>query len=855
MPVVWATVKGIGRLFKVVVVLLTGFLLVVFTVVTVSYFYFAQDLPNIQTVSDYHPQLVTKIYGSDETEIGEFWSDERRILVPISQVPSTLISAFIAAEDSRFLEHRGIDFRGIMRALIANIKAGDIVQGGSTITQQVTRSLLLTRTQSYTRKIKEAILANRLERYLTKDQILYIYLNQIYFGNRAYGIKAAAENYFHKNLEDLNLAETVLLASLPRAPNLYSPFRHQKRLLERMQYVLNRLLEEKVISKKDVERTLQTKIKLYVHGTDKDTNLEVAPYFTEYLRQVLLQKYGEEKLYYGGLRVYTSIDPGMQKAARTAVRRGLEVLDRRKGGWRGPVEQVEADQMKTKKEVLHQQIVSEQRDRFIFFPRETESPNDPTPVEEGRIYPALVTGFDGSNTLIAVGRHAAVVPVHDISFDQTKLAYMENLYFQNPRSRLKPGDVIQVRAHAENKFSFYQEPLVQGALYAQEPATGLARAMVGGYDFTKSEFNRALDALRQPGSAFKPFVYSAALDKGYKYSSPLMDTPFALPVGNQIWSPKNYSGSYRGITDLHTALVHSYNVAAARVAYHIGFDYLTGYLRKMGITTPVNKYPSMALGANGVNMHEMVAAYSTFPNLGVYVPPTFITKVVDQEGNILEEYVPSDITELSQEKTAEIDLTTNEDDLNSSLYEANKAFIEKDNLSLSPSELRVLYGSVIPPGHVITPQTAYLMVGLMRDVVLQGTGRRVRILGKPVAGKTGTTNGVTDTWFIGYVPDLAAAAWVGYDSVRGLGSGEQGGRTAAPIFLDFMQSATQGWEAKDFRVPKNFDVKYTSSLSGGSAIYAELTPFPVLGGIYESGGSSADRSADFLEADFNAFSY
>ncbi|OGQ04030.1 MAG: hypothetical protein A3F82_06735 [Deltaproteobacteria bacterium RIFCSPLOWO2_12_FULL_44_12] len=841
------TLKGVARFLKVVATIFVTLICTLVVVIMVVYFYFARDLPNIQSISDYHPYLVSEVYGADGTRIGEFWNEERRHLIPIEEIPPLLISSFLAAEDARFFEHRGVDFRGTLRAFLANLRSGGIVQGGSTITQQVTRSLLLSRQKSYARKIREAILATRLERYLTKDQILYLYLNQIYFGNRAYGVKAAAEDYFHKDLKNLNLSEMVLLAALPRAPELYSPIRHSDKTRERQEYVLSRLVEEKVITNKDRIEALNTKVKIYLQGTDKDSNLAVAPHFLEYLRQVLLKKYGEEKLYYGGLKIYSTIDPTMQKAATAAVRRGLEVIDRRRTGWRGTIDHVDAKALTAQKEKLHEQILSESQKKWLLFPPIPLAKEEPTPIEVGEIYPAAVTGFEGSNTLVSVGRTAGVVPRKDVTFDQTKLGYEENLYMSDPSHTLRVGDVIRVRAEENNKFSFYQEPIIQGALFSQETSTGFVKAMVGGYDFSKSEFNRAMDALRQPGSSFKPFIYAAALDKGYTFKTQIADAPFTIPVGNEVWSPKNYDGKFRGLTTLHQAIVNSYNVATARVAYHIRLHYLTGYIRKMGITTTIHKYPSMALGANGVHLNEMVTAYATFPNLGIYRPSVFVTKIVDQEGNTLEEHQALAMSSV-ETKPTEIDkmLGKTSGDFNQELFEKNKVFIEQDKLDLYPSELKVLYGNNIPPGHVITPQTAYLMVRLMSDVVNMGTAQRVKKLGKPVAGKTGTTNDETDTWFVGYVPDLAAGVWVGHDAVRSIGRGEQGGRTAAPIFLDFMQEATKDWAPKPFSIPPEVEKKDIFALAGGSAKFAEVTPMPTYAG---EGGTSQDRSVDFFEAD------
>ena len=847
MAKLWATVQGVGRLFKVIAVLIGSFVASSLLVIIVAYFYFARNLPNIQTISDYHPYVISEVFGKDGVKIGEFWYEERRQLMPIEEMPPLLINAFLAAEDSRFFEHRGVDFRGTLRAFIANFKAGGIVQGGSTITQQVTKSLLLTRQRSYVRKIKEAILATRLERYLTKDQILYLYLNQIYFGNRAYGVKAAAWDYFHKKPGEMTLAEMTILASLPRAPELYSPLRHPDKTRERQIYVLERMVEEKRITKKERDDALNAKIKIYVEGTDKETNLAQAPHFLEWIRQIVLKKYGDEKLYYGGLKIETPLDPTLQKAAVEAVKRGLEVVDRRRSGWRGTLGHVNPSAIDATKEKLHNEIIREQSRRFVYYPSLSEK-DAPTPIEAGEIYPALITGFEGQNTLVAIGRTAGIVPRKDISFDQNKYGYEENLYLNDPPNTLKVGDVIRVRALAENKLQLYQEPRVEGALYSQEVETGFVKAMVGGYDFSKSEFNRTMDALRQPGSSFKPFVYASALDKGYMMKTPVSDSPFTIPVGDEIWSPKNYDGKFRGLTTVKQAITHSYNVATARVAYNIRLHYLTAYMRKLGITTPIQKYPSMALGANGMHLMEIVAAYATFPNLGVYRRPVFITKVTDAEGNVLEEYKESGEQRTETQKTENREQKT-ETEFNEELYEANKKFIESDQLKLSKKELQILYGKEIPLGHVMTPQTAYLMVKLMEGVVQEGTAQRVKKLGRPVAGKTGTSNDETDTWFVGYTPDLAAGVWVGYDAIRSRGKGEQGGRTAAPIFLDFMQTAMKDKEVKQFAIPKELKGKEKDlmSLAGGSAKHAEKEKIPSYAA--PEGGTSQDRSADFMGAD------
>lgn len=824
------SVKFFGNLFQFSVFSLFALLLIGFFTVVAGFFYFSHDLPNIKSLEDYHPQIVTEVFGSDGSKIGEFWKNGRRVLAPYEEIPPLLANAFIAAEDSRFYQHRGIDFRGMARAFLENLRAGEIVQGGSTITQQVTRSLLLSRTRSYERKIREIILSNRLERYLNKEQILYLYLNEIYLGNRAYGVKAAAQNYFHKELNQLNLAEMALLAGLPKAPEFYSPLKGQERAQERQRYVLNRLFDEGKITEKEMLAAIETTLQVYRQGTDKEANLKNAPYFMEYLRQNLLEKYGEETLYFGGLKVYTSIDPAMQRQAQEALARGLEVIDRRRSRWHGTVGHVAPEKMGETREKQHQSILENQLD-YILFPHSGGKAFAITPIQQGKTYQAIVTGFENEKTKISVGRFEGNVPDKDRVFDQSKLSYYNHYYMSRPASVLKVGDIIQVRYQKENQFSFYQAPSLEGAIFVQEPATGFAKAMVGGYDFERSEFNRTMSALRQPGSAFKPFVYTAALDKGYTMNTPVIDTPFAVPVGNEIWAPKNSNNEYRGTVPLKQALAYSYNLAAARVAYHIGFNYIAAYVRKFGIDTELQVTPSMALGANGVHLYQMVSAYALFPNLGKYRPTQFLTKIVNQSGTTL--YL-------------------HEDSKPASMDDLKKRVLEQDKLTLTQNELEVLFGKSIPKDRMMTPQTAFLMTQLMQEVTRVGSGQAVHKLGRPVAGKTGTTNGNTDAWFVGFTPNLVAGVWLGYDQLKSIGRNEQGGTAAAPIFLDFMLQATEGQPIAEFPIPEGIEMDNMASLKGGSAEVAEIGHFPTMGDVYNTAGTAQDRAADFMGADFES---
>lgn len=834
-------IRAVLRLTKIA--LTTTIVLLVLGTVSVMgvYFHFARDLPNIKTLEDYKPAVVSEVFARDGAKVGEFWT-ERRLLVPLEAVPDRLIQGFIASEDARFFEHHGVDVAGIARAVWEDIKAGGFVQGGSTITQQITRSLLLSRERKLARKIREAILATRLERNLNKKQILTLYLNQIYLGNRAYGVKAAAENYFHKSMDDLTIAEAAMIAGLSRGPSEDTPVRSAERAKRRQRYVLERMLDQRFITEAQFAEAVDQPLTIYLAGTDKDFNNRHTPHFTEEVRRQLIAEYGEKVLYEGGLRIDTTVDPAMYRAAEAAVRAGVEEVDRRTNGWRGPLERnVSGARADTLCEEVHQEAVIAAGDPALHIPptRDDAAEDVATPLQPQRNYRAVVTTNDGRVIAVRVGRSRGVIPAHLHTW---------------ARQKISAGDVIEVRtAGTAGEFELTQTPTLQGALFSMEVKTGHVRAMIGGYaygdGFGESEFNRATQSVRQPGSSFKPFVYSAALDKGFTYDTPVADTPVAYRVGaSEIWSPKNYGGKHSGVGAFSSHITFSRNVPTVKIGHVIGPHYLTAYCRKMGLTSPIGKYLSMALGANGVYMNELVGAYATFGNYGRKPPQTFVTKITDVHGALLREQLPP-----AEDAIPGYTFTKGDElpkDLNQALWTENEPWIKKDGLELDPQELNVLYGGVIPPGYTITPRTAYLMVGLLRKVVEQGTATRVKALGRPVAGKTGTTNDETDTWFVGFTPELAAGVWVGYDTIKKIGRGEQGGRTAAPIFLRYMQEVLTGAPATDFSPPPDFPTAKVASLPGGSA-------------LYWSGGTSlreeseeivqqrmSDRAVDFFEADF-----
>ncbi len=820
------------------------------------YFYFAYDLPNIQTLKDHKPPVVSEVFDVNGKKMGEFWS-ECRFWLPIESMPKQVVNAFIAAEDARFFEHRGVDMLGIGRAMLENLKAGHIVQGGSTITQQITRSILLTSERKIARKVREAILATRIERNLNKEQILELYLNQIFLGNRAYGIKAAARNYFHKNVSELSLAEMAMIAGMPTAPSVDSPVHSIEKAKERQEVVLNKMRDNGFINREQVKTALLEPLTVHVAGIDKDFNYDAgAPYFTEEVRRKLIEKYGDKTLYGGGLKIYTTGNLEWNIAAQKALRDGLEALDKRQG-YRGPIDTT--DDPEKYAESVHNDILREIRKKIIHIPTQPET-YETTPLENDKFYKAVVNGFDGNSIKVLVGRIAGSIPHSGFkwarSFNTESAGYDDANYLSDPRNKFKRGDVVLVKKSAkEFEFNLAQKPLVQGAVYSIDPNNGYVKAIVGGWDFADSEFNRATQALRQPGSSFKPFIYAAALDKGFKFSTPIMDSPasYYVGVGQPVWAPKNYDGKYSGLTTFESDLIHSRNVPTVKIAHDIGLHYLTAYVRKMGLETQIWKYLSMALGSNSVYLDQMVKAYATFASGGIRPTPVMILKVVDNAGEVLEEYIEKTPTENDSSSIVPENVAVDEETaakmkgLNTELFNEARNYIERDKLVLSQEDMKVLYGDVIPKDHTITPQTAFLMQKMLSAAVERGTGTRVKALGKPVAGKTGTTNDETDCWFIGFVPDLVAGVWIGFDNIAKIGAKETGGKTAAPIFLSYMKEATKDFEAKKFAPPEGVKEDRIANLSGGSAIY--YRSFSMLRESARGERQISDRAIDFFEDD------
>ncbi|NJC87933.1 MAG: PBP1A family penicillin-binding protein, partial [Desulfuromonas sp.] len=755
--------------------------LIVFATLVAAYLYVASTLPKVDTLADYRPPVITRILSDNGSTIAEIY-DERRIVVPVARMPRRLIEAFVSAEDSNFFKHGGIDLVSIVRAAGKNLLAGGVVQGGSTITQQVTKSLLLTPERSFERKFKEAILAYRIENRLSKEEILYLYLNQIFLGHGAYGVQSAAENYFAKNVEQLNLAECSLLAGLPRAPSRYSPYNSLKLAKDRQRYVLERMVEEKYITAAEADAAF--KLPLTIQSR-RIQSMNAAAFFSEQVRRDLEAAYGREQLYRGGLEVRTSLNLAQQVAAQKAVRDNLREYDKRHG-YRGPLGTLDP--------AAESKFLSEQTEEFIKAP----------PIA-GDIVEAVVTGSDGQGgVMVRFGGHQGQLL-------RKETAWAGSLQVP-PRgatpsgnakgvgsSRLPVGSRLLVRILEPLPtdpwpLALEQDPEAEGVLLALDPRSGLIKAMVGGYDFRRSQFNRVLQARRQPGSAMKPLIYAAALDKGFTPATVVLDAPlifrFRQPNGVlKEWAPQNYSREFAGPTTVRQALAKSNNIVTIRILQEIGVRYAADYARQLGITSPLQEDLTLALGSSAVTPLELATAYATLANGGIRVTPTYITQVRDRDGKILESINPADFPAGLQ---------------------AGQRLVER------------------PRTRAISPETAYLITSLMESVIQNGTGGGAKALGRPVAGKTGTTNELRDAWFVGSVPQLLALTWIGYDQERSLGHLETGGHAALPAWLAFMQEAVAPLPVENFPVPDSIEFqaidpdsgRATSENAGGAMIEA-----------------------------------
>lgn len=692
-----------------------------------------RDLPSFESFQDYHPSLVSRVYADNGDIIGQFFI-ERRLYTPIAQIPQTLRQAVIATEDSRFFEHPGLDIVGIGRAAWTNLKKGGRFQGASTITQQLARALFLTPERTYQRKIKELILAIKMEWVLTKDQILEMYLNQIYFGHGAYGVGAATQTYFDKHVSQLTLPESAFLAGLPKAPNTYSPYRNPELAKARKELVLLRMVESNFLTDEEAQVAKNTPV------TFRQQSLEpIASYFLEEVRQHLVERYGETLVYKGGLQVHTTLNIPMQKLAEHAVQTGLRELDKRQG-WRGPL--------------AHIQITKD-----FTPPEDFPELHTPHAALVNNVYRALVTKVTKKDVQLLIGNtFKGTISMEDMVWARRRLTKPNDVSSvtvkdsATPLQLLKVGDIIEVAPKngdlESGVFLLEQTPVVEGALTAIDPRTGAILAMVGGYDYNRSQFNRAVIARRQPGSAFKPLIYAAALQQGLTPATLILDAPVVYEDEDldRVWKPENYEKRFYGTISLREALKHSRNAATVRLLEQIGVSEVVNLSSSLGIQSPLSQDLSLALGSSSVTLEEITSAYGVFGNQGLWLPPYLITHVKNLNGEILEQH----------------------------LFE---------------------------PRRSMSPENSYLITNMLMDVIQSGTGRLAKSIGRPLAGKTGTTNGYNDAWFVGFSPNLATGVWVGFDDVRTLGRLESGAHAALPIWTDFVAGALRDLPVMTFSIP------------------------------------------------------
>tara|TARA_R100001143_G_scaffold37303_1_gene34770 strand:+ start:14845 stop:17127 length:2283 start_codon:yes stop_codon:yes gene_type:complete len=699
-------------------------------------------------------QIPLRIFSEEGLLMAEF-GEKRRIPVAYEDFPTQLIEAFLAAEDDRFFEHPGVDYQGLLRAAYSLALTGEKTQGGSTITMQVARNFFLSNEKTYLRKINEIFLSLEIENTLSKEEILTLYLNKIFLGHRSYGVGAAAQVYYGKTLDELTLGQMAMIAGLPKAPSTTNPITAPQRALDRRNYVLSRMLDVGFISQAEYQEAIKEEVSARYHGRE----IEVyAPYVSEMVRTYLIEQFGEE-IYENGTRVFTTIKAKHQQAATKALQDALLAYDKRHG-YRGPAAKVELSE-------LPDQAASE-----LFL-------KDYSVI--GALSPALVLSIEDNIAQVFVKRLGQIeLPFAAVSWAQPQLS--ANSMGKKPQTIddvLAVGDIIYVRELEENSWQLTQIPEVQGALISLASEDGAITSLQGGFDFFQNKFNRVVQSKRQPGSGFKPFVYSAALEKGYTAATVINDAPvvFDDPGLENVWRPENYSGRFFGPTRLREALTHSRNLVSIRLLRDIGIAYTVDYVQRFGFQpeqVPPNL--SIALGSGNAAPIDMARAYATLANGGHLIDPYIISRVENTAGEILMQTKPKKVCDSCAIPAADI----------------------SEEEALMQAELLGFY----PAKQVITPQNAYIMNSMLRDVVKFGTGRQALSLNRgDLAGKTGTTNDQLDAWFNGFNPDLVAISWVGFDNPRTLGRYETGGRAALPMWIDFMRVALEDVPEKNFEQP------------------------------------------------------
>ncbi|MBA3517388.1 MAG: penicillin-binding protein 1A [Rhizobiales bacterium] len=741
---IFGYIFGIGAFMLLCLAVAAGVLLQMFN----------SDLPDYDRLAKYEPPVMTRIHAANGELVAEH-AKERRLYLPIQAVPDLIKAAFLSAEDKNFYEHSGVDVVGVARAVAVNIKnrgSGKRPVGASTITQQVAKNFLLTNELSYERKIKEALLALRIEQAYSKDKIFELYLNEIYLGLGSYGVAAAALNYFDKPVNQLTIAEAAYLAALPKAPENYNPFRAKDRAVERRNWVVDRMVENGYIRVADGDAAKASPLDVTVRPVGN--YLFASEFFAEEVRRNLVEMFGADKLYEGGLSVRTTLDPALQSAAREKLHAGLIKFDQARG-FRGPVTKIDTagDWGPALGKVEALADVPEWRLAVVL-----DASGDEVVVG---LQPARLASGE-----LAADRDTGAIPIEEMKWAEPGL--------KDVSSVLMRGDVVYVQevAEAPGEWKLRQPPEIQGSLVAMDPYTGRVLAMVGGFSYAETEFNRATQAWRQPGSSFKPFVYAAALDNGYTPSSVVLDAPVEIRAGDEIWRPENYGGKFYGPSTLRTGIEKSRNVMTVRLAQDMGMPLIVEYSKRFGIYDELGAYLPMSLGAGETTVMRMVTAYATIANGGRKINATLIDRIQDRFGRTIyqhdqRECVGCEAAEWTGQ--AEPELVDNRE-------------------------------------QVLDPMTAYQITSMMEGVVKRGTATVIQEVGKPIAGKTGTTNDEKDAWFVGFSPDLVVGVFLGYDQPRAMGKGQTGGVLAAPIFAEFMKVALKDAPPKEFQVPPGIEL-------------------------------------------------
>ena len=735
--------------FKKLVILFSAGTLLMFITLIAILWAFSNKLPDYKFLKNYKPPVSSKVYAGEGQLVSDF-SKEKRIFVPYNAIPPKVINSFLSAEDKNFFSHPGVDAKGVIRATIKNISNviySKRLEGASTITQQVAKNFLLSNEVSINRKVKEAILAFRIERALSKKRILELYLNQIYLGQGAYGIASASLEYFNKPISELNYAEAALLAALPKAPSKYNPFRNLELAKFRRNLVLKNLLDNNYLNKEEYIKLVNKKIELKKR---KKIFLEDTRYYVEDIRKHVVDKFGFEKVYKQGLNIKTPLNLELQNIATTSLRKGLERYDRRKG-WRGPL---------TNKKNFHNW-----KKDLTKYKLEKSIEWDLAIVNKVNKFNVNIKTIEDLN---------GIIDYENISW--TKKEFEE---------LLKVGDIIYVKKIQDDKYELKQLPKVNGGIVVMDPYTGRVYALSGGFSFKKSEFNRASQALRQPGSAFKPFIYALALENNFSPNSLILDAPLVLEQGSDLkmWKPENYGKKFYGPSTLRMGLEKSRNLMTVRIAQEIGVDKIANFSKKLGIYDNPQELLSIALGSAETTLLKLTSAYCSFVNGGKKINPILIDRIQDSEG----------VTFFNSETR--------------SCRECGKISYFSESIPKISDNFT----------QVISPQSAYQVTSMLEGVIKRGTGKRLRDLNLDLAGKTGTTNKNTDTWFVGYTSKLVIGAYVGMDEPKSLGRYETGAKTAMPIFKDFVKLAIKKKDARPFKVPADISMMVVESATGKKA--------------------------------------